>query len=108
MRINWDRLREVEHSLRRYVHGSCSNLYECPEDHGHILSLDQSFAWTIAERLHGIIERGEDTEVQTFLRETLMYYATLKRRQQSSRYPELIHLIKEVYRSCRDKEEGHG
>jgi len=105
LQINWHKLFEIEEKLRVYAHGDCKDVYACPEDHGHVLSLDQSFAWTIADRLLGIIEKRNIEGMTNFLRETLMYYVTLRRYQQSSKYPELIQLIKGIHRACHDKED---
>ena len=103
-KINWGKLREIEIDLRWYVHDKdcIGDIYDCPKDHGHKMSIDKSFAWTLADRLKTVIDMESEIEMEDLLKETLMMYATFKRHKDE--YPELYQLAKGIYRACHQKE----
>lgn len=103
-KIDWDKLKNIEFSLRVYCHGMCWNVYECPKDHGHKISIDRSFAWTLADRLKNIVGEKDEIGMENLLKETLMMYATFKRHKDE--YPELFQMAKDIYRACHQKEVG--
>ena len=112
-KIDWDRLSTIELYLRLYVHGwdidlfdpiesEKDDVYICPRDHGHPMTIDKSFAWTLADRLKNIIEIKDEKLMEDLLKETLMMYATFKRHKEE--YPQLVQLAKDIYRACNSKE----
>lgn len=113
-KINWNKLKDIEYMLRLYVHGwdidiidpvetEKDNVYECPRDHGHKMTIDKSFAWTLADRLKKIIDVESEIEMEDLLHETLMLHATFKRHKDE--YPELYQMAKGIYRACHQKEK---
>lgn len=103
-KINWDKLKEIEIDLRWYAHGKdcIGDLYDCPREHGHKMSIDKSFAWTLADRLYRITKTECELDMEDLLKETLMMYATFKRHKDE--YPELFQMAKSIYRACHQKE----
>ena len=104
-RIDWEKLDDIELDLRWYVHDKdcLGDIYDCPRDHGHKMTIDKSFAWTLADRLKKIIEEKSEIEMEKLLNETLLMYATFKRHKDE--YPDLYYLAKGIYRACHQKEK---
>lgn len=99
---HWKTIEELERKIRAYVHGGeCEDVYTCPVDHEHRLDLEKSLAWSIADRLKAILKSKSEVEMEDFLKETLMLYATFKRRK--GEYPEMTEYIKGIYRACKQK-----
>jgi len=118
-KIHWNKLETIELYLRLYVHGwstsdnwqdaidsNKDDVYSCPREHGHIMTIDKSFAWTLADRLSNAIKHKSEIEMEYLLEDTLMLYATFKRHRDE--YPELCDLIKGIYRACKQKEDKSG